>query len=578
VNLREQEILDLLKRGYELRSQSLKKAIDITEQALKQSETARFDVGVAKAQNQLALFALIQGSFDKALHYSKVALGYFEQRGDRDGIATSKYNIASVLYRTDNFHQSLLYFLDSLAIFQKLGDYHNQARVLKSMGTVYEFFNDYENAENAYLQCIEASKHIGDLNSESNAYNPLSGLFLKKGLTVEAMQIIERSIALKQHTNDIRGLAFSLYGRGKVYLATNQFDKALIDLRESLAMQIEAGDKLGTGMAYNKLGLVYTQLKEYDTAQENFLQALHLAEALNLRFVRFKAYYNLYSLAKLRAQTQEALDYLEKYIHYKETVINTATLNIIKSYATLTRIQTLEQEAKSEKEKINIIEEKNLELDSFFYRVSHDLKGPISSLLGLHQVVKVDVIDENALAYFTMYHHQIQRINNIVMSLIDITRMKHIEIQKQKIDFEALVNDCINSYQYVENFSSIKFIKEIEVEIDFNSEWAIINTILQNLIENAIKYARKDENAFVRIAIYQSKAELYMIVEDNGQGIPEKHKTKIFEMFHRANDRVQGSGLGLYILKRAVERLKGSIEVDSEINLGSKFIVKLPVE
>jgi signal transduction histidine kinase len=138
-----------------------------------------------------------------------------------------------------------------------------------------------------------------------------------------------------------------------------------------------------------------------------------------------------------------------------------------------------------------------------------------------------------------------------------------------------LVDECIGSYNYIENFKNIQFIKEIE-EVDYHSEWAIINTILQNLIENAIKYS-KTNKPFVKISVHQKIDFIQISVEDNGQGIDEIHQAKIFDMFYRASERTKGSGLGLYILKRAVERLNGTIELKSIPLEGSTFIVTLPV-
>jgi signal transduction histidine kinase len=163
---------------------------------------------------------------------------------------------------------------------------------------------------------------------------------------------------------------------------------------------------------------------------------------------------------------------------------------------------------------------------------------------------------------------------NIVMSLINLTQMNHLENGKVKIDFPTLVNDCIGSHKYHENFMNINFITDIE-EVDFRSEWAFINTILQNLIENAIKYSQPLE-PFVKISVKKRNAFTQISVVDNGQGIDETHQAKIFDMFYRANERIKGSGLGLYILKRAVERLNGTIELKSKLNEGSTFVVTLP--
>ncbi|MGC4022369.1 MAG: histidine kinase dimerization/phospho-acceptor domain-containing protein [Cyclobacteriaceae bacterium] len=125
------------------------------------------------------------------------------------------------------------------------------------------------------------------------------------------------------------------------------------------------------------------------------------------------------------------------------------------------------------------MENKNAELDSFFYRVSHDLKGPIASLMGLHNLIEQEVTDELSLEYFRMHRSQTNRINKIVMGLIGLTQMKHLQDAKVKINFVSLVDECILSYSYFENFKNIKFIKEIDENLDYASEWAIINTILQ---------------------------------------------------------------------------------------------------
>jgi signal transduction histidine kinase len=260
----------------------------------------------------------------------------------------------------------------------------------------------------------------------------------------------------------------------------------------------------------------------------------------------------------------------------KDAVVNKETSNIIRSYDAILKIEQLEHDARLQKQKSDIIEQKNAELDSFFYRVSHDLKGPISSLLGLHNLVQVEVADQKALRFFELYQGQVNRMNNIVMGLINLTEIKNTKQLKAKIDFHKLVDECLQSCHYLDQKAQVIVNKYIE-PIDFESEWAIINTILQNLIENAIKYARTDITPTVNISIYAEGNELVIQVEDNGQGIPAKHVDFIFDMFYRANDRVKGSGLGLYILKRAVERLQGSIAVKSKLNLGSVFTVRLAI-
>jgi len=572
-------ITDLLKRAYELRTHSLDKSLNMANEAIALSRDLADNIWYARSLSQLALFYMIKGEFASSRQLSLEALDIFAEANDLKGIADAKYNIASIHYKTDNYHEGLRYLLDCLQTYRLLVDYHNEARVLKSMGTIYEYFGDINNAISSYESSITAGRFAMDLNLESNAYNPLSGIYLKQGKIDLAKKLIDRSIALKKQTGDVRGMGFAVYGRGKVFLKKGDLEAARNDFHDALKTHEAMGEKLGIGMASYKLGLTYKELGEYDKAHQYLNSALEIGKANNISFVCFKTYYTLYQLAKVQSNTAESMSYLEEYIHLKESVINYSTYNVIKSYENIAKIEALENQAKIQKEKSDIVESKNIELDSFFYRVSHDLKGPISSLMGLHNLAKMEVTDETASKYFDMYQSQIMRINNIVMELINLTRMSHMEENKQKIDFNTLVKDCINSYHYLPEFKKIKFTEEIDQELLFYSEWSIINTILQNLIENAIKYQRPEEpEPSIRVVILKDNESVQISVEDNGQGISQEHQKKIFDMFYRGTESSQGTGLGLYILKRAVERLKGEVTLHSEVGLGSIFNVVLPLK
>ncbi|HTF20687.1 MAG TPA: ATP-binding protein [Chryseolinea sp.] len=498
----------------------------------------------------------------------------FTAHQDLKGIADANYNLGSIYYRTNDYHSGLRILLDSLKSYRFINDLHNQARVLIPIGTIYEYFGDYQHASEAYLQCIQISKEINDLNLESNAYNPLAGIYLKWNEIDRAFELIQKSVSIKTMTGDRRGLAFAHYTRGKGHLRRKELEKALDDFNVALTITVDTSDRLGQGMVLNKMGSAWLVMNDLHRARKCFLEAEDVAKRFNITFVLARAHHNLYQVAKAAHRPAEALAYLEQSIKMKEAVVNKETFNIIKSYDALLKIEALEHEGRLQKQRNAIIEQKNTELDSFFYRVSHDLKGPISSLLGLHNLVQTDVTDGNSLRFFELYHGQVNRMNNIVMGLINLTEIKNTRQLKAKIDFHKLVDECIQSCHYLDQSARVIVNKHIE-QIDFQSEWAIINTILQNLIENAIKYARKDITPAVNISIYVEGDDLVIKVEDNGQGIPAKHVNFIFDMFYRANDKVKGSGLGLYILKRAVERLHGSITVDSKLNIGSVFVVKL---
>jgi signal transduction histidine kinase len=573
----QREGASLLKKAYALRINDLQQSVSLAEKAKTLAQEINDEEMLAEAHNHLALFHMILGKFEESKAFSQQALTHYEKTNNLKGIADAKYSIGGVHYKTDHYHLGLEVLLDCLYIYRKLQDHFNEARALKSIGTIYEFFGDQENAINAYLNAVEAGRLANDPNLESNAYNPLSGIYLKRGLIDLALTTIQKSIAIKQETKDIRGLAFALYGRGKIFLKVKKFKEAKEDLMYCLEIQQQQGDKLGVAMAFNKIGLLYMELKDYIAARENLINAKTIAEQYNIQVIRYKTLYNLHLVARAEGHLEEALEYLNKYLLLKESIINGHTYNVIKSYETISKVKALEYEAEVQRNKTEIIEKKNGELDSFFYRVSHDLKGPISSLLGLHNLVKLEIRDTTAKQYFEMYQTQIMRINNIVMDLINITRMNNTATNLVRIDFNLLLEECINAYHYLQNYNIIKFIKEIDPNIEFYSEWAIVNTILQNLIENAIKYSCVENEPFVRVVVTQIDHKLKIEVQDNGIGIAPSYQEKIFDMFFRANDRVEGTGLGLYILKRAVERLNGEVQFFSKEMVGSTFTVLLPI-
>ncbi|MDN5203074.1 PAS domain S-box protein [Fulvivirgaceae bacterium BMA10] len=220
---------------------------------------------------------------------------------------------------------------------------------------------------------------------------------------------------------------------------------------------------------------------------------------------------------------------------------------------------------------------KNNELDTFVYKASHDLRGPVTSLLGLYNVVKNEVKDTDALKYFDLYNRQIDRLNNIIITLIQLTRIKEVDVGSEPIDFKEIIDSCINSFTNLPNFEFVSFGLNIDLENDFVSDKGLITTILQNLIENAIKYSKPRTKCEVNVEIkYHETEQLWIKVEDEGIGIPQEVQSEVFNMFFRANDFGVGSGLGLYILKNAVEKLGGKISLTSEVNMGTTFVIKLP--
>ena len=221
---------------------------------------------------------------------------------------------------------------------------------------------------------------------------------------------------------------------------------------------------------------------------------------------------------------------------------------------------------------------KSNELDTFIYRASHDLRGPVASLMGLYNVVQTEFKDDShALEYFKHYHRSVERLNKILHNLIDLTKIKEKEIHPSEVDLNVLISDCLASISKTEHFEKIHFKIKNEVDFKLQTDSNSMRTILFHLLENAVKFIQNDNaQPFVKLEIKYEGSFLIIEVTDNGLGIKRELQSEVFNMFYRANERSTGSGLGLYIVRYAVEKLNGSIQLKSKELSGTKISVYIP--
>lgn len=219
----------------------------------------------------------------------------------------------------------------------------------------------------------------------------------------------------------------------------------------------------------------------------------------------------------------------------------------------------------------------NTELDSFVYSASHDLKAPLSSIKGLLSLAKKEEDREKLANYLELTEKSINKLDVFINDIIDLSRNARQDVQKDLIDFDELIQDTLDNYQYLANFDKIEKIINIESDIPFYSDKRRIKVILNNLISNSIRYYNpRIENPHIKVEIKADKKNVVIRSSDNGLGIESKYLEKIFEMFFRASNHSQGTGIGLYIVKETVQKVNGKIKVESTIEKGTMFEVTLP--
>lgn len=219
----------------------------------------------------------------------------------------------------------------------------------------------------------------------------------------------------------------------------------------------------------------------------------------------------------------------------------------------------------------------NGELDQFVYSVSHDLRAPLASVLGLINISRQEDQRETLMHYLDLQEKSIHKLDTYIREIIDLSKNARLNIQKEAVDFTQLVEEVFQGQHYDQSAATVQKINRIEQPFPFCSDHKRIRVILQNLVSNALRYANlQQEPPFVRVSVVVEASQTVLEVEDNGVGIHADYLPNIFQMFYRANHHKTGSGLGLYIVKETLEKLEGRIKVHSEVGKGSKFTVIIP--
>jgi PAS domain S-box-containing protein len=228
-------------------------------------------------------------------------------------------------------------------------------------------------------------------------------------------------------------------------------------------------------------------------------------------------------------------------------------------------------------EKNRDLQKVNSELDSFVYRVSHDLRAPLTSILGLISLMKIETSQEKISEYIALQEKSILKLDLFIKEIINLSRNSRLGITVSEIGFKDLIDEIFESQNYTSSIKKIEKIVEIEESLDFFTDRQRLSIILNNLISNGLKYVNPHEdNPFVMVKVSSNGEGCNIEVTDNGIGISETFLPKIFEMFFRATQEFTGSGLGLYIVKETVEKLQGKVVVKSKMRQGSTFKVTLP--
>lgn len=228
----------------------------------------------------------------------------------------------------------------------------------------------------------------------------------------------------------------------------------------------------------------------------------------------------------------------------------------------------------------NVTEERKIEetKKDFFSYASHELKSPLTAILGYAELVKLNMIEKDEYPeIFNSIYNQAEHMSLLVDDMSTLSRLETLTERKEmyeSINLNRVLKDVLNTLDIFINEKQI-YLHILEEQINFNCIELDINKLFKNLIENAIKYSHEKSNIYIRL--YEEAGYVCFEVRDEGIGISPEHIERIFERFYRIDKgRIdRGTGLGLAIVKHTVIKYNGKIDIDSKPDMGTTINIKL---
>ena len=223
------------------------------------------------------------------------------------------------------------------------------------------------------------------------------------------------------------------------------------------------------------------------------------------------------------------------------------------------------------------LKKKNKELETFVYKVSHDLKGPVASIMGLLDLARMSGENiEEVHHYLSHMQSSLQRLDRSIVSLLNFTLANKTQLESCSIFLKKEFNEIISSLSALPGISFVRITNHIDDKLSITTVPQLLRSILQNFVENAIKYRKSNQESTVDILAETVQNKVIIRISDNGVGMSPFVRDRAFDMYFRGESAASGSGLGLFITKSCLEKLGGDVQLRSEEGVGTEVIITIP--
>ena len=600
------------------RSQDPNLALLSGQEAFKIAELISDKKAQAKALNFIGVVYRNLANYDKAISAYKKALRLSEEAKDSIQIAFSKNNIGGIYRLQGNYSVSLKYILDALKIFERKNNKDGISFCTINIGIIYWRQQNYLKALEYLNYTLRIREEIKDKPGAAIALNLIAEVHFDLGDIETALKYYKQVEKKYEEINDKKGLAAIWGGLGGVYYHKKNYKLALQYRMRALNMANKISYLEGQITNYNNIGRIYAQLKKYNQAEINFNKALKLATKTEIIDSQIECFKYLAEYNEIKKDYKQSLFYAWKYHALRDSVLNfqnSAFISQMESEYQIERIRRqndllvrdLELNIRQRnylliiaalvigfaiglfylyrsKKNANLkLRELNIMKDKFFGIIAHDLRSPFSTMFGFTGILQDDydsISDHERKELIKNIESSGKQAYRLLENLLYWAQSQtdRIEFNKQEVDLYEIILDTFSFLKETAGNKQITLNTTVEKNCQAFCDEEMIKTMIRNLVANAIKFSFP--NNTVTVSIEDSKNFKKICIEDNGTGIAEELKGRIFSLENvytsKGTHGETGTGLGLIICKEFVEKNGGKIWFESNNGKGTKFYFTVP--
>ncbi|MBI3260421.1 MAG: tetratricopeptide repeat-containing sensor histidine kinase, partial [Ignavibacteriae bacterium] len=550
-------------------------------QALSLAEKPQTAISRSRILNSIGLTMADMNEPHKAIEYHKEALLLTLNEDDKLLTAQTMSFLGLAFRNTADYSSAIEYYTKSLQIFINLQDFLQIIAIYDSIGQVYFLLKRYEDALTFYLNGLSIQQEHFPNREIPGLLSNIGAVYHQLGNINLAVEYFRRAQIYFERKNEISNQAIVAMNIGIILLESKQYNDALQYFEKSLDFLTSTDSKkeivgclFNLGRLYSVLDIEYSIDESYkNLALDYFTRALALSEELDSLHLIYESHEELYKFHKQINNLEQALYHFEQYHQFETKVFNAESNTKLNNLHIIHQVEKSKQEAEFYRQltielskKNEQLEHLNTEKNMFLGIAAHDLKNPLMNISMIARIL-ADT-DEMKMAEVREFATDIRSTSvqmfELIKNLLDVNAIESnaLMITNEVFEFVPLVQRLTRLWQHRALKKEIRLVfTEPENQISCYADSMLTYQIMENLLSNAIKYSPFGTTVHVRLSMvnYDSKQNVRFEVQDEGPGITEEDKLKLFNKCARLSahptDGEHSTGLGLAIVKKIAEAM-----------------------